>query len=640
MAMLFGSLYLTTLTLTASSLEAPPSCTCEGDCSSTGCKIPDSERESCPYVWWDTPEYGAYATCVDARQKRVLTDFAAFPAPSTDTVTSQLPCASVSEASESLGYKSSVDTSPCFYPEITALYAEALQDQAYAGDAKQIMVRANVVDLSQTSVAWCKGDAWISGTTCFCSNGEAACSGAGCIASGGFSWYEITCADCECSGGGGFTKEIFEQSVPLLNSRKDIPFLNFTTAGYRRANITTADYTRIFADGVDTLSDSDIGFLFELFNSTYDAQMSGDSSSEHKMNEYLEIFVIPGFKGDSTAGFAHSRGHELNGSIVIPPAVYINEGSANSVKKAVPLLGHELGHTLGLLHTFSGLSFENLQGAQCKQCTPSAGNAATTGDFITDTPATSSLHAGSNYPAPMANSTESCTISFNSTGYCTELPGGEGNMRNLMGYGSDDCQATFTPQQEARMRCFMDQDFSTTHIADLAPGLVLLSATVSDATIQLAWLPPVSEVWCPEPLCSLDSYRISRSVNGSSWEVLGTTTGSTRVFTDSDLLLGCTYKYKVAAVNGSTVGAAVAKSVTVPGGSCDGTAPTKAPENSTTAAPENSTTAASEESTTAAKAQTTTAKDGAASAAAAVAGGRYYCKLISTIALASAWMLS
>jgi len=510
---------------------------------------------------------------VDPRQLRVINDFSAFPASAAGTITSELPCAGTM-ASDALGYKASVDTSPCVIPEITAMYAEALQDAGYANDAKLIKVRANVIDTSLTSMAWCKGDAWIgsTGESCFCSSGASGCSGSGCVQSGDFSWYDQACTKCTCDGGGTFTQAIFEQSIPLLNARKDIPFLNFSAAAYRSWQISQADYNTIFGDGLDVLSDSEVELLFQLFNSSYDAVTPGDSASPHNMSEYLEMFVIPGFKGGDTAGFAHSRGHEVsteNGTVVIPPAIYLSESSATTVSAAVPLIGHELGHTLGLLHTFSGLKLTSLQNETCKQCTPTVANAATTGDFITDTPPTSSLHAGSGYPAPLASSTVTCTISFNSSGFCTELPGGTGNMRNIMTYGSDDCQATFTPQQQARMRCHMDQDFGVTHIADLGPGLVLLSATyvASDFKIQLAWLPPVSEVWCSTPLCSLTSYRISR-LSGSTWEVIGSTNGIKRDFDDLNISAGCTYQYKVAAVKGANVGAAVAKSVTTPGNTC------------------------------------------------------------------------
>ena len=145
-------------------------------------------------------------------------------------------------------------------------------------------------------------------------------------------------------------------------------------------------------------------------------------------------------------------------------------------------------------------------------------------------------------------------------------------MRNLMGYGSEVCQATFTPQQQARMRCHMDQDFGVTHIADLGPGLVLLSAAyvATDFKIQLAWLPPVSEVWCSQPPCSLTSYRISR-LDGSTWELIGTTDGAKRDFDDLNIFAGCTYQYKVVAVKDAKVGPGVAKSVTTPGNTCDGT---------------------------------------------------------------------
>lgn len=583
---------------TASPLSAPPGCTCTEPCSALGsCKIPASERHTCPYVWWDTPEFGAYASCVDARQLRVINDFHAFPANAAGAITWDLPCASLSPASESLGFKSDVSTSPCFFPEITALYAEALQDATYASNAQVLKVRANVIDVSglttTTTTHWCRGYAFVSDSVgCLCLNGGNSCQGTGCSNYDTSSWYDETCTACNCtskatsgsSGSGRFSQVIFEKAISLMNTRKDVSFLNFSAAAYRSKVITQKEYDRIFRNGFDTSSSIEVRYLFELFDAPYDAQMPGNSATRHNMSEYLEMFVVPTIGDGGTSGLAHSRGQEVNDSLVVPPAIYISERDSDTVEKAAPLIGHELGHTLGLLHTFSGLKLASLQNSTCPQCIPTEANAATSGDFITDTPPTSSLHAGSKYPAPIASNLTECTISFNSSGLCVQLPGGSGNMRNLMAYGADECQSTFTAQQLARMRCWMDQDFSRTHLPNLGPGLVLLSASYIKAAckVQLAWLPPVSEVWCPQALCSVTSYRIQRKTNAGAWEVIGTTQGAKRFFDDTDILNGNTYGYQVMALGPGGEGSAVTSSVVIDQG-C--TSPTPSPSPSLSPSP-------------------------------------------------------
>jgi hypothetical protein len=270
---------------TASTLSGPPGCTCTEPCSDRlSCKIPASERDTCPFVWWDTPEYGAYASCVDARQLRVINDFHAFPANTTGTITWDLPCASLSPASESLGFKSDVQTSPCFFPEITALYAEALQDATYANDAQVLKVRANVIDVSglttTTTTHWCRGNAILgSDGSCICLNGENSCQGTGCSHWDTSSWYEETCTTCSCtakasSGSGRFSQDTFEKAITLMNTRKDVSFLNFSAAAYRSKAITQSDYDRIFKNGFDTSSSIEVRYLFELFDAPYDAQMA------------------------------------------------------------------------------------------------------------------------------------------------------------------------------------------------------------------------------------------------------------------------------------------------------------------------------------------------------------------------------
>lgn len=88
------------------------------------------------------------------------------------------------------------------------------------------------------------------------------------------------------------------------------------------------------------------------------------------------------------------------------------------------ILVHEVGHYLGLYHTFQG------------GCTGmSASNCASQGDKVCDTP-------------PVAVPNSGCPSTMNS---CAESPNLPDDIHNYMDYVNETCMTGFTPGQEARM---------------------------------------------------------------------------------------------------------------------------------------------------------------------------------------------
>lgn len=87
-------------------------------------------------------------------------------------------------------------------------------------------------------------------------------------------------------------------------------------------------------------------------------------------------------------------------------------------------LVHEVGHWLGLYHTFQG------------GCHPSSKSDTAFGDFISDTP-----------PADQIFGRNDCTFRDSCPGILGPDP-----IHNFMDYSTDDCRTSFTPQQNARMR--------------------------------------------------------------------------------------------------------------------------------------------------------------------------------------------
>ena len=141
------------------------------------------------------------------------------------------------------------------------------------------------------------------------------------------------------------------------------------------------------------------------------------------------------------------------------------------------VFSHEVGHCIGLYHTFHGVSEVD----QCGDCyEPPQSASSWLGDLCADTP-------------PTPEDSGPCADP-GGTDICTGLPWGETMPENYMSYNSYTCQTTFTPEQRGRMRCWLNgaiDSWTLPFVVDAQPvfGPVPLEVTFGASTHKtpLSW---------------------------------------------------------------------------------------------------------------------------------------------------------
>lgn len=154
--------------------------------------------------------------------------------------------------------------------------------------------------------------------------------------------------------------------------------------------------------------------------------------SRYDPTQYLNIWVVKEICSSTSCGvagyayFPSAHGGNLDG-IVVEARWLGNTPGGSSV------LTHEVGHYLGLYHTFEG-------GCQNDDC-------LLDGDRVCDTPPDQSTAA-----VPCNASPNSCSTDTNS-GFATDQPD---MFKNYMDYGDWNCYSIFTDGQRERMHFFLE----------------------------------------------------------------------------------------------------------------------------------------------------------------------------------------
>ncbi|XP_054854549.1 pappalysin-1 [Eublepharis macularius] len=158
------------------------------------------------------------------------------------------------------------------------------------------------------------------------------------------------------------------------------------------------------------------------------------------------------------------------GGIVLNPSFYGVPGHTHTMI-------HEIGHSLGLYHVFRGISEILSCSDPCMETEPSF----ETGDLCHDTnPAPKHKVCGD--PSP---GNDMCGFrSFQNTPY-----------NNFMSYTDDDCTNSFTPNQVARMHCYLDLVYQGWQPVE-KPAPIAISPQIVDRTetsVTLEWFPPIDQ---------------------------------------------------------------------------------------------------------------------------------------------------